>query len=591
MPAPAPIRFEEVSARTGISFVLKNSATPEKHQVETMPAGVAVIDYDNDGREDLFFVNGGTMPGLEKTDSSFWNRLYRNNSDGTFADVTAKAGVAGAGYGMAAAVGDYDNDGWPDLFVAGVNRNILYRNNGDGKFTDVTGSARLEADPPKPWSISAGWLDFDNDGRLDLFVVNYCKWDPATEPYCGLPKPGYRTYCHPKHYVGLPNQLYRNNGDGTFTDVSAAAGIAAHIGKGMGLAFADYDDDGYTDVFVANDTAPNFLFHNEGGRRFTETAVRAGVAFNNTGAASSSMGADFRDLNNDGLPDLFVTALSNETFALYRNTGRGQFRDVTYASQVGFLSLPWGGWSTGIFDLNNDGWKDLFSAGSHVMDNEELYSSRASRQPNSVFVNLGGEKFADAGGDSPSEVFRPRAHRGCAFGDFNNDGRVDVAVSSLNEPAELLINQSDRGSHWLTLRLRGTRSNRDGLGARIRLVSASGRVQYNHATTAVGYASSSSPRVHFGLGADTQAARIEIRWPSGALQVLENVPGDRLLAVSETTTLPVHAHAELPATAAGRRADVAEVGVVHVRVRRTEEVAVEGVQQLDAELDPHPLLD
>jgi hypothetical protein len=529
---PPPIAFSEVARSAGLNFVLRNGATPEKHQVETMPAGVAVLDYDNDGFEDIYFINGATVPGLVKTDRSYWNRLFRNRGNGTFEDVTEKAGVAGAGYSMAVATADYDNDGRTDIFVAGVNRNVLYHNNGDGTFTDVTERAGLAAAyPAKPWSISAGWFDFDNDGRLDLFVVNYCRWNPAAEPYCGLEKPGYRTYCHPKSYAGLSNQLYRNNGDGAFSDVSAASGIAAHVGKGMGVAFADYDDDGLIDVFVANDTVRNFLFHNQGKGRFSEVGLRAGVAFNEDGAALSSMGADFRDVDNDGRPDLFVTALSNETFSLFRNLGRGVFGDATYPSRVGLLSLPWGGWSAGLFDLNNDGWKDIFAAAAHVMDNEELYSSRSYRQPNQVYVNLGAGRFADAG--PAAGVSQPRAHRGCAFGDFDNDGRIDVVVSCLNEPAELWKNVSAGGRHWLQLRLRGTRGNRDGIGARIRLVSASGRVQYNHATTSVGYASSSSPRVHFGLDADAAAAKIEIRWPSGTLQVLENVPANQLLTVVE----------------------------------------------------------
>lgn len=535
-PAPvSPIVFVEAARPAGLQFVLRNHATPDKRQVETMPAGVAVIDYDGDGFEDVYFINGATVPGLEKVDSTYWNRLFRNRGDGTFEDVTQGAGVSGAGYSMAAAAADYDNDGQGDLFVAGVNRNILYHNNGDGTFTDLTARAGLETAPgaPKPWSISAGWFDFDNDGRLDLFVSNYCQWDPATEPYCGLRKPGYRTYCHPKFYAGLPNQLYRNNGDGTFTDVSSSSGIAAHIGKGMGVAFADYDDDGRADVFVANDTAPNFLFHNEGGGRFREVGLRAGVAFNEDGLALSSMGADFRDLDNDGLPDLFVTALSNETFTLFRNLGRGAFRDISVPSRIVLLSLSWGGWSTGLYDLNNDGRKDIFAAAAHVMDNEELYSSRGYRQPNQVYVNLGAERFADARGGSAPDVFAPRAHRGCAFGDFDNDGRIDIVVSCLNEPAELLRNISARNNHWIELRLRGTRSNRDGIGAKIRLVPASGPAQYNHVTTSVGYASSSTSRAHFGLGGDTRIARIEIRWPSGTAQVLENVAADQLLAVTE----------------------------------------------------------
>ncbi|MCW5982960.1 MAG: CRTAC1 family protein [Bryobacteraceae bacterium] len=494
-----------------------------------MPAGVAVIDFDNDGLEDLYFINGASIPELAKTKPSYWNRLYRNEGNFRFTDVTERAGVAGEGFSMAVAAADYDNDGWTDLFVAGVNRNILFRNNGDGTFSDVTVKAGIAAaGPSKPWSISAGWFDFDNDGHLDLFVVNYVKWSPTGDPYCGLPKQGYRCYCHPKHYEGLPNTLYRNNGDGTFTDVSETSGISAHVGKGMGLAFADYDGDGLIDVFVCNDTVRNFLFRNQGNGRFTETALRAGVALNEDGVALSSMGADFRDIDNDGKPDVFVTALSNETFPLFRNLGNGTFQDVTYASRLGFLSLPFGGFGGGVFDLNNDGWKDIFVAGSHVMDNEELFSSRASRQPNKIFANLGNGRFADAGGNSAL-----RFHRGAAFGDFDNDGRIDVAVSCLNEPAELLRNASPGENNWLQLKLEGRRSNRDGIGAKVRLTQESGAVQYNHVTTSVGYASSSARRVHFGLGSDAAIKRIEIAWPSGARQTLDNVKANQLLRVVE----------------------------------------------------------
>ena len=525
------IVLRDIAKDSGLNFILDNHATPQKYQVETMPAGVAVLDFNNDGLEDLYFVNGASIPDLLKSKPFYWNRLYKNEGNLRFTDVTRQAGVAGEGYSMAVAAADYNNDGWTDLYVAGVNRNILFRNNGDGTFADVTSKAGVTgATPEKRWSISAGWFDYDNDGHLDLFVVNYCKWTPKGDPYCGLPKEGYRSYCHPRHYQGLTNTLYHNNGDGTFTDVSAASGIANHVGKGMGLAFADYDNDGRLDVFVANDTVRNFLFHNDGGGKFSEVALRAGVALNEDGVALSSMGVDFRDIDNDGAPDLFVSALSNETFPLFRNNGNGSFQDVTYPSGLGFLSLPWSGFGAGVFDLNNDGWKDIFVAGSHVMDNEELFSSRPSRQPNKIFINLGGERFADS-----SDGQTPRLHRGAAFGDFDNDGRIDVAVSCLNEPAELLHNSSEQGHHWLQLRLVGHRSNRDGIGAKIRLVQQSGIVQFNQVTTAVGYASSSTPRAHFGLGKDTVAQQIEITWPSGVRQVLENISTGQLLTIEEPT--------------------------------------------------------
>ncbi len=528
-----PIVFQNTARPAGIDFVLKNSASAKKYQIETMPAGVAVLDYDNDGFEDIYFVNGASVPGLAKKDASYWNRLYRNNGDGTFTDVTAKAGVAGNGYSMAVAVGDYDNDGWDDLFIAGVNRNILYHNNRDGTFSDLTQKAGLAAGASKPWSISAGWFDYDNDGWLDLFVVNYCNWAPDKDPYCGENKPGYRAYCHPKLYQGLPNVLYRNNRDGTFTDVSAVSGIGAHVGKGMSVAFADYDDDGHMDAFVTNDTERNFLFHNEGNGRFSEVGIRAGVAFNIDGKAVSSMGVDFRDIDGDGRPDIVSTALSGESFSLFRNIGKSLFMNASYASKLAALSLPWAGWGIGIFDLNNDGRKDIFTANAHARDNEELYGSRTYRQPNSIFANGGASRFVDVRAGAGSAMAEPAAHRGCAFGDFDNDGRVDVVVSCLNEPAELLRNVSDRRQHWFEALLTGRRSNRDAIGAVLKLTSATGTVQYNQVTTAVGYASSSSRRVHFGLGAESRISSVEIRWPSGIMQKLEHPKADQCRRITE----------------------------------------------------------
>jgi len=429
-------------------------------------------------------------------------------------------------------VGDFDNDGFDDLFVAGVNRNILYRNNGDGTFRDFTQRAGLTSAEPKPWSISAGWFDYDNDGRLDLFVVNYCKWLPDRDPYCGEPKPGYRTYCHPKLYEGLPNALFHNNGDGSFTDVSAASGIAKHIGKGMTVVFADYDGDGLMDALVTNDTESNFLFHNDGEGRFSEAGIRSGLAFNIDGKAVSSMGADFRDMDGDGRPDAVVTALSNESFSLFRNNGRNSFVDASYASRLSVLSLPWAGWGVGLVDLNNDGWKDIFAANAHVMDNEELYSSRTYRQPNSVFLNTQSGRLVDAISCTRTATTERGAHRGCAFGDFDNDGRVDVVISCLNEAAKLLRNVSEPKQHWVDLLLTGLRSNRNAIGATVKVTSKSG-VQYNHVTTAVGYASSSSRRVHFGLGADTEIASVEIRWPGGTIDRIQAPGVNRILTVKE----------------------------------------------------------
>lgn len=520
--APA-MSFEDRSAQSGVNFRLQNSITPEKHQIETMAGGVAVFDYDNDGYPDIYFVNGAPQPSLEKTGPEYYNRLYRNKGDWTFEDVTERAGVRGTGFDIGVAAGDFDNDGHVDLFVAGVRHNTLLRNRGDGTFEDVTRRAGVAG---AGWAVAAAWFDFDNDGRLDLFVANYVKWDPASEPRCGDPLNRYRAYCHPKFYEPLPNLLYHNNGDGTFTDVSEASGIASHRGKGMGVAVADYDHDGRMDVFVANDTTPNFLFHNEGGGRFREAGLRAGVAMNDDGRALSSMGADFRDLDNDGWEDLFVSALANETFPFFRNLGRGLFSDMTYPSGLGAVTLPLSGWSMGVFDFDNDGWKDVFTANGDVQDNTELYSSRKSHQANLLLLNNG------RGGFSAHFVGAPAIHRGVAFGDFDRDGRVDAVVTKWAGPPVVLRNVMAAQNHWLGLKLVGTKSSRDAVGARV-TVRAGATTQVNHVTTAVGYASSSEAAIHFGLGKSGVAARVEIEWPSGARQTLENVRADRYLTVRE----------------------------------------------------------
>ncbi len=531
------VKFKDAAAQSGLSFTLRNSASARKYQVETMTGGVAVLDFDGDGWEDIYFVNGAELPAMKKSSPQFWNRLFRNNQkagrQGGFVDVTEKAGVAGEGFSMGAAVADYDNDGDADIFVAGVHHNILYRNDG-GRFSDVTAKAGLTN--AKLWSVAAAWFDYDNDGDLDLFVANYCKWHADADPYCGAQKEGWRTYCFPDKYEGLPNQLFRNNGDGSFTDVSAASGIGKHIGKGMGVTIADYDEDGLMDVFVANDTLPNFLFRNLGGGKFEEIALQAGVAVNESGRPVSSMGVDFKDYDNDGRPDLIFSALEGETFPLFRNLGKGFFGDVTWSSGVGAATVKRSGWSLGLFDFNNDGWKDLFTANAHVNDNIELYNEQTYRQSNSLLMNLGNGNFRDVTASVGTEFQTRRAHRGAAFGDFDNDGRMDVVTASLNEAAELWHNESSGESHWLKLKLIGTRSNRDGIGAKIKLTTADGKTQFNHVTTSVGYASSSSRIVHFGLGKESSVKLIEIRWPSGIVQVLRDVKSIQLLEIKEPST-------------------------------------------------------
>jgi len=534
---PSPgIRFEEVAARSKLNFTTAASPTPNKNQVETMVAGVALLDYDGDGYVDVYLVNGAAIPSLKKESPAYWNRLFHNNHDGTFADVTEKAGVAGSGYGMGVAVGDYDNDGWPDLFVANVTGNQLFHNNGDGTFTDVTAKAGLQGatlDGKKMWSASAGWFDYNNDGLLDLFVVNYCKWEVNKDPYCTIGG-GARGYCHPRYYAATHNSLYRNNGDGTFTDVSEETGIASLMGKGMSVSFADYDGDGFLDAFVANDTTRNFLFHNLAGKRFEEVGEQTGVAYGSNGSALSGMGSDFRDVNNDGFPDIWHTAVEFETFPLYGNRGKGDFSDWTVNSGLGRLTSQMSGWGNGIVDFDNDGWKDLFVARSNVLDNiSGLVPERQYPERNTVFRNLGNGKFEDVSAGAGPDFAKEAPHRGVAFGDIDNDGRVDAVVTVLNGAVKLFHNVSGDNNHWILLKLVGSKSNRMGIGSQIHITTEDGKSQWNEVSTAVGYASSSDSRVHFGLGSNRHIKEIEIRWPSRIRQVLHNADVDRIMIVRE----------------------------------------------------------
>jgi hypothetical protein len=527
------VRFVDVARDARIDFILENGPTPRRHLIEAMPGGVAVFDYDGDGRLDLYFTNGAAIPQLVKESPRHSNRLFRNDGSMRFTDVTDASGLRGEGYSMAAAVGDYDNDGDADLFVGGVHRQALYRNVG-GRFEDVTAKAGLASDR---WVVGGGWFDYDNDGWLDLLAVNYTTWTADFDRYCGDAARSIRVYCHPKWFPPVPLTLYRSRGDGTFEDVSVPSGVAGHAGRGMAVAFADYDGDGRLDFYVTNDKLPSFLFRNLGNGKFEESALLAGVALPEHGQDISAMGVDFRDYDNDGRPDVHVTALAGESFPLYRNLGNGLFQDVTYRTRLAAMVAGRSGWSNGFFDFDNDGWKDLFTANSHVNDEIERFESHAYRLPNSVFRNQGDGSFADASLESGLAAGPARAHRGAGFGDFDGDGRVDVVVTSLEGPAELWWNQSPgAGHHWLQVRLVGTRSNRDGIGAVVTLIAGSDprwRQLTNHMTTAVGYASSSSAPVHFGTGAALTIDRLEIRWPSGTLQVLRDVATDRVLRVRE----------------------------------------------------------
>lgn len=523
----APIRMISGASSAGLNFVLRNSAAGRKYQVETLPGGLGVIDFDGDGWPDLFCANGASLPSLTKTGPDYWNRLYRNNRDGTFSDITEKAGLQGQGYSMGVAVGDYNNDGHEDLFVVGVHANHLYRNNGDGTFTDVTSAAGLAGPGSlgKPaWSVGACWIDYDNDGHLDLFISNYCDWAPGTDPICGGVQEQSRAYCHPDRYRAQSMQLYHNNGDGTFTEITRKQGLPDVLGKGMGLAIADFAGDGNPGIFIANDNARNLLLRNR-GKGFEEIGIDAGVAYNGDGRNISGMGADFGDIDGDGRPDIIMTGLKNETYEVFLNQGRGLFDDGSARTGLLNLSRKWNGWGCGLVDLDNDGWLDLFVAGGGL-DTQDAQSNR-------IFRNHAGH-FGDVTDAAGSEFQRPAMHRGVVFADFDRDGRIDAAVTALNARIELWWNRTPRdnlASHWLQLRLTGRRSNRSAIGAEVRC-TAGGRRQIRTVSGSVGYGSTSDLTVHFGLGAAIRAS-IEIRWPSGRTESVGEVAADQRLALTE----------------------------------------------------------
>jgi enediyne biosynthesis protein E4 len=526
--------FVDVTQQLGVTFQYLSSRTSKKYLLETMGAGVALFDYDNDGRLDIYLVNGapladptpkGTVP--QKTGPQYWNRLYHQKPDGTFEDITEKAGLQGAGYGMGVAVGDYDNDGYEDLYVTAYGGNKLYHNNGNGTFTDVTQKAGVGG---SGWSTSAAWVDLDGDGFLDLVVLRYLDWD-FDDIWCGEHKEGYRAYCHPDYFKPIAPLVYHNNKDGTFTEIAQKIGLSKP-GKGLGVAIADYDRDGHIDLFVANDSMFEFLYHNKGDGNFDEVSLTAGVAVDQDGRTYAGMGVDFADYNNDGWPDIVVTDLANQRYALYQNNGDGTF---TYASQnigVGQMTLTHSGWGVRFFDYDNDGWKDLLIAQGHDLDTIELnYPNLHYREPMLLARNTG-HGFLDVSAESGSVFRLPWVARGMAVGDLDNDGRLDAVVTTNDGPAHILRNEGSTQNHWILLKLVGHTSNRDAIGASVTLVTGSGP-QYATVSTAGSYLSASDKRVHFGVGQDRTIQKIEIRWPSGISQTLKDIPADQILQIDE----------------------------------------------------------
>jgi hypothetical protein len=526
--------FVDITAKSHVVFNGQASYTPKKYLIETMGSGVALFDYDNDGLLDIFFVNGAPLTDPmdkeavpQKTGPKYWNRLFHQKKDGTFEDVTEKAGLQGIGYDMGVAVGDYDNDGYEDLYVTAYGGNRLYHNNGNGTFTDVTEKSGTGGNG---WSTSAAWVDLDNDGLLDLVVLRYLDWK-FDDVWCGEHREGYRSYCHPDIFKPIVPLVYHNDGNGHFTEVAAKVGIDKP-GKGLGIAIADFDRDGKIDLVVANDSMLEYLYRNKGDGTFEEVGMTAEMAVDSDGRTYAGMGVDFQDYDNDGLPDLIITNLANQRYALYRNNGDSSFSYDSYISGIAGMTLLHSGWGIHFFDYDNDGRKDILIAQGHDLDTIELnYPQLRYKEPMLLAHNTG-KGFADVSATSGDVFHQAWTGRGLAVGDLDNDGRIDAIVTTNGGPAYVLHNETITTNHWLMLSLVGHRSNRDGIGAVIKLITSAGP-QYVTVTPAGSYLSSSDKRAHFGLGTDTSASLIEIRWPSGIIQKLENVHGDQTLTVEE----------------------------------------------------------
>jgi enediyne biosynthesis protein E4 len=536
--APSPVTFTDLSGQCAITFKHNASPTSQKYLLETMGGGVALFDYDNDGRLDLFFANGAgltdpmTKSALpDKREAKFWNRLYHQKADGSFTDVTEKAGVKGEGYSMGVAVGDYDNDGFADLYVTGYGANTLYRNNRDGTFKDVTKPAMVAA---SGWSTSAGWVDYNHDGRLDLFVCRYVVWDfELGSLYCGDQRPGLRAYCHPDNFKSLPNLLFKQKADGTFEDVSAVSKVGEPGGKGLGVAFADFDNDGWTDILVANDSVRQSLYHNNGDGTFEDVAVPSGLGYDENGKTFAGMGVDAADYDDDGNIDIFITALSNETYPLYNNNGDGTFTYVTNTAGVGQITLLYSGWGTRFVDVDNDGLRDLFVAQSHVLDTIEKTSSYLKYKQPPLLLRNTGKGFVNVSSSAGASFNAPVAARGAAFGDLDNDGDSDVVIGLTDGPPIVLRNNGTK-NHWLGISLVGTKSNRSGFDTRVIVTDTNGRRKIFDTTSSGSYLSANDSRIVAGLGAASSVKSIEIKWPSGKTQMIENPAIDRYQTITES---------------------------------------------------------
>jgi hypothetical protein len=536
--SPIAVHFTDIRKSAGITFVQDSTQTDEKYYLETMGTGVGWIDFNQDGLMDLFFVQSAATDAY-KPSKPLRSALYRNNGDGTFTDVTEKAGVGGEGhYGQGVAVGDFDNDGFPDLYVTGYGRAILYHNNGDGTFTDVTSKAGV-ADEGQ-WSTSAGWFDYDKDGWLDLVVTNYIDWSPKNNIWCGERAPGYRSYCNPGNYRGQKTKLYHNNRDGTFTDVSDKSGVGLPESKGMGVVLADLNNDGWPDIAIANDTWPNFLFLNNHDGTFKDVSLISGLAASEDGRYEAGMGIDATDVDGDGLPDVYITHLDMELNRLYRNNGDGTFTDNTYASGIGAKAILLSGVAAKFIDYDNDGWPDIVQANGAMVDNVSLYHSMVSyKEPLLMFHNLGNGHFEKSSDALGPDFNRPIAARGLATSDFLNNGSIGIAVNVRGDYPELLRNDGGSANHWLEILLIGAKSNRDGIGSVLKLTSE-GMVRVEQAMGGASYMSASDPRIHFGLGKRTTIESLVITWPSGQVDKLTNVPIDKIVAVKEGVGIVPH---------------------------------------------------